>query len=82
MQVMNTAQLKERLTREGFKPNTYSIGGPLPPYAGLILEKSGTLWEIDYFERGMRRRMASFVDEEQACERMYELLMEHFRTLH
>jgi hypothetical protein len=77
---MNTVELKMRLAKEGFKPNTYSMdGSPLPGYEGLILERSGERWKIDHFERGMRRELESFASEEEACQRMYELLLKHFK---
>jgi hypothetical protein len=71
--------LKQRLAAEGFRSDVYCIDGPLPSYEGLILEKSGTMWRIEHFERGVRRELESFGTEERACERMYELLVEHFR---
>lgn len=75
---MNGDDLKRRLVAEGFRSDVYSIDGPLPSYEGLILERTGTTWKVEYFERGIRRELASFSTEEQACERMYELLVEHF----
>lgn len=76
---MNTSQLKARLQKEGFRPGTYSIGGPLPAHEGLILTNVGHKWKIEHFERGVRRELESFTDEDEACGRMYELLQEHFR---
>jgi hypothetical protein len=77
---MTTAELKSKLASTGFKSNVYSIdGSPLPAYEGLILERSGERWKIDHFERGMRRELESFANESEACQRMYELLQEHFQ---
>ncbi len=75
---MNADDLKRRLVTEGFRSDVYSIDGPLPSYEGLILQRTGTTWRIEHFDRGMRRVLASFSTEEEACERMYELLVEHF----
>lgn len=76
---MRAEELKQRLAAERFRSDVYSIDGPLPSYEGLILEKKGTRWKIDHFERGLRRELESFDTEEQACEKMYELLVKHFR---
>lgn len=76
---MNKTELKARLVKEGFSANAYSIDGPLPSYEGLILETSGAGWRIEHFERGIRRELDSFTSEQQACDRMYELLVRHFR---
>lgn len=76
---MTAQDLKRRLVREGFRSDVYSIGGPPPSYEGLILERKGPRWTIEHFERGVRRELESFGTEEQACERMYQLLAEHFR---
>jgi len=76
---MTVAELKVRLRNEGISPDAYSIGGPLPKYEGLILEVSNDRWKIEHFERGIRRELETFSSEEKACERMYDLLMKHFR---
>jgi hypothetical protein len=76
---VNTSQLQARLRKEGFRPGTYSIGGALPVHEGLILTNVGQEWKIEHFERGVRRELESFTDEDEACRRMYELLQEHFR---
>lgn len=76
---MNVTELKDRLVSEGFSPHVYSANSPLPTYEGLILEQSGDRWRIEHFERGVRRELESFANEGQACERMYELLVKHFR---
>ena len=76
---MNKTELKARLVKEGFDANAYCIDGPLPSYEGLILETAGAKWRIDHFERGIRRELESFASEQQACDRMYELLARHFR---
>jgi hypothetical protein len=76
---MNTRELKARLVREGFRSDVYSIDGPLPSYEGLILEASHGQWQIEHFERGVRRELERLASEEEACDRMYALLMEHFR---
>jgi hypothetical protein len=75
---VNTAQLQTRLRKEGFNPVNYSIEGPPPPYEGLILSRAGNVWKIEHFERGVRRELESIANEDQACERMYELLKQHF----
>jgi len=75
---VNVPELKARLRREGVSPDVYSIDGPLPAYEGLLLEESAGKWRILHFERGMRREMESYAGEEQACTRMYELLVEYF----
>lgn len=76
---MTIPELKARLHSEGFRPDVYSIGGPLPIHEGLILEKVDAHWKIAHIERGIRRELYSFTNEEEACQRMYELLTTHFR---
>lgn len=76
---MNVTQLKARLQQEGISPGSYSIGGPLPSFEGLVLKQSGDTWTIEHVERGMRRELESHASEAQACARMYELLVQHFR---
>lgn len=76
---MDTEGLRCRLVEEGFPPDLYGLDGSLPSYGGLILERSAGMWRIEHFERGMRRELESFSVEDQACRRMYELLVEHFR---
>lgn len=76
---MKRAELKRQLQNEGFKPDTYSIDSALPAHEGLILEMVGGMWTISHFERGVRDRLASLATEDEACDRMYELLSKHFR---
>lgn len=76
---MNTTQLKTRLASEGFDSNAYGIDGSLPGFEGLVLERCGARRKIEHCERGIRRELESFASEAQACDRMYELLMKHFR---
>lgn len=76
---MNKRELEARLVREGFRSDVYSIDGPLPSYEGLILEASHGQWRIEHFERGARRELERFATEEQACDRMYTLLADHFK---
>jgi hypothetical protein len=76
---MNVAALRERLIREGFRQDVYSLDGSPPAYEGLILTNEGGRWRIEHCERGMRRELAVLEGEEEACERMYELLNAHFR---
>jgi hypothetical protein len=75
---MTREDLKRRLVAEGFRSDVYSLDGHLTSYEGLVLENVGASWNIDYSERGTRRRLGSFATESEACERMYELLVEHF----
>jgi hypothetical protein len=72
-------ELKRRLANEGFRPDVYGIDGSVPTYEGLVLERRGAQWTIEHFERGIRRELESFAGEEEACERMYQLLTEYFR---
>lgn len=76
---MTLQELKARLMKEAFRPGVYSIEGPLPAYEGLVLTKEGSQWKIEHYERGIRSELESFMSEERACDRMYELLAKHFR---
>ena len=77
---MKLHELELRLGKEDFNSDVYSIGGSsLPSYEGLVLQRSGGKWKIEHFERGVRRELGAFDGEEEACERMYELMTEHFK---
>jgi len=76
---MNVAELRERLLREGFRRDVFSLDGTCPAFEGLVLNNDSGRWRIDHCERGMRREVALLDSEEEACERMYELLVAHFR---
>lgn len=76
---MTRVELKLRLQKEGFRPDTYSIDSPLPAHEGLILEKVDGVWKIDHFERGVRDTLGLCATEEEACDRMHELMAAHFR---
>lgn len=73
------SELKERLRREGFRPDVYSLDGRLPAFEGLVLNERAGRWTIEHCERGMCRELESVGSEDTACERMYELLCAHFR---
>jgi hypothetical protein len=75
---LNLADLKSRLVQEGFSSDVYCIGGQLPPYEGLVLEKISGAWKIDHYERGLRRELAPFSSEDEACKRMHELLVRYY----
>lgn len=76
---MNKDELKARLKAEGFDQRSYSIDGPLPPFEGIVLGHIDGQWRIEHFERGMRRELACFEREDEACTHMYDLLLKHFR---
>jgi len=76
---MNISELAQLLCKEGFRPDVYSIDGQPPPYEGLILKQEASKWVIDYFERGSSRRLHAFEREDEACEKMYELMNKYFR---
>jgi hypothetical protein len=76
---MTKDELLVRLRSAGVSSESYSVGGPLPPYEGLVLGGGAGGWRIEHFERGMRQELGFFESEEQAFDRMYELLIENFR---
>lgn len=76
---MTSAELQVILQREGFRSDVYSVDGTTPSYEGLMLERTVEGWEVTHFERGMKRLLGFFQKEEDACQKMYELLSEYFR---
>lgn len=76
---MTLVELKERLQREGFRSEVYSLDGELPAFEGLVLKMRAGRWTIEHCERGMCRELETFGSEETACNHMYELLAAHFR---
>ena len=77
---MTRDELEARLVAEGFGDDVYGLDGSPPTYEGLSLARSGGRWVIDFVERGTRRVLESFDSEQDACDRMYELLCKHYRA--
>lgn len=76
---MTLVEVRETLQREGFRADVYSLNGSAPAFEGLVLKEHVGQWVIEHCERGIFRELAVLDSEDAACERMYELLSEHFR---
>jgi hypothetical protein len=71
---MNRNDLEQRLQRERFRPDAYRLDGSPPANDGFVLGEVHGKWTVSYFERGLTRLLGEFTSEQQACERLYELL--------
>lgn len=64
---MNITELKYILTGKSINPYTYSLDGSLPDDGYCIFEANGA-WEVCYGERGQKRVLKTFDNENDACE--------------
>ena len=72
---MNKIELGHRLAHEGFRDDVYSLDGGMPALLeGYILRRLGNRWAIEYTERGDARVLAEYVNEDQACSALYDML--------
>ncbi|MDO6687892.1 MULTISPECIES: hypothetical protein [unclassified Agarivorans] len=63
---MNKDELRDTLSKENFKPSTYSLDEELADEAlCLRLEENG--WCVFYSERGQQVDKENFKDESSAC---------------
>ncbi|WP_405584098.1 hypothetical protein [Streptomyces sp. NBC_01190] len=78
---MNRHQLDEELRAAGVPAARYEIadrpGGPWPTDR-LYLEEAGGGWVVGVQERGVRRILERFPDEDRACRGLYALLTYHW----
>ncbi|HEY5833692.1 hypothetical protein [Streptomyces sp.] len=74
---MDRHQLYEALQAAGIPAALYEIagcpGGPWPTDR-LYLEEQEGQWAVGVQERGVRRVLERFPDEDQACRSLYDLL--------
>jgi hypothetical protein len=71
---VNRQSLKELLEREGIDPSSYSLEGGMPVEA-YVLESGPSSWSVYYSERGLRTGEVTFASEDEACSRMFEMLL-------
>lgn len=72
---MNRDDLARRLAEEGFRSDLYSLDGGFPALLeGYILRGVGNRWTVEYYERGTTRILAQYVNEDEACEGLYQRL--------
>ena len=63
---MNISELSELLSREGFRPSSYSLGDEIKDEA-LCLRHDERGWSVFYSERGLQTGKKVFGDESSAC---------------
>ncbi len=71
---MNTEMLETRLKAEGVPDDMYTLTGGLPNESYCLNEADGK-WEVYYSERGQKTGLEIFDREDEACERLYKLLV-------
>jgi hypothetical protein len=75
---LTVVELGERLRREGYRSDVYSLDGSLPTFEGLVLKQQAGQWTIEHCERGVCRELEVLGSEDSACDRMYTLLSNYF----
>jgi hypothetical protein len=64
---MTSQELRERLDREGVRPDAYDLFGQ-PCEECLRLERGVDGWVVYYAERGLRTNERHFNTEDDACQ--------------
>jgi len=72
---MNRKPLAERLRLEGVPEDLYSLDGGLWGDR-FCIEQRGSVWYVYHSERGERYDETLFVSEDEACDRLYDILTE------
>ncbi len=72
---MNIIELTEKLHSSGIKKQSYSFDKEYPNEAMCLNSRYGT-WDVYYSERGEKSNLKRFASEDQACQYMYNILME------
>ena len=71
---MDLAELRSALAAEGIDPRSYSVDSARSDET-YVLERNGNVWDVYYFERGLRSGLRSFETEEQAARQLFSLLV-------
>ncbi len=71
---MDLAELRSALAAEGIDPRSYSVGNERSDET-YVLERNGNVWDVYYFERGLRSGLRSFDTEQQAARQLFALLV-------
>ncbi|MGV8082643.1 MAG: hypothetical protein AB2L09_03260 [Coriobacteriia bacterium] len=77
---MTTEQLAERLKCENVPRNYYSLDGGLPLERWCLNNDAG-VFEVYYSERGKKEWIAVFADEDDACEYLYQRIINTMRHM-
>ena len=72
---MNRVKLKIILEENKIPRDLYSLSGGLPNESYCINEVDG-IWEVYYSERGVKSQLKLFNIEEDACEFLYNKLLD------
>ena len=70
---MNKQQLRQLLTQEDFRADTYDLDGGMLPER-LTLAKEGNRWCVYYGERGLQAGKECFDTEDEACRSLLDQL--------
>lgn len=72
---MNLHELKLALANKNIHPDAVSIGIGIPSETEkYCILKEGEVWEVYYSERGHKRNIAQFQNENEACWHLLHLL--------
>ena len=75
---MKREELKQILINNGVPKVAFSLYG-IKNYESLcLLEKEDGSWEIVYNDRGEIRKIATFYDEDYACQYIYNTFKESY----
>lgn len=72
---MNSKELGAIFSSKKISRSIYSLDGEVPDDK-ICLDKSNGIWEVYYSERGIKRIIMKFYNENEACEFMYNKVMD------
>lgn len=72
---MNKIQLREVFIEKKIQKDIYSLEGGLPNEC-YCLNKEKNKWEVYYSERGVKSQIVQFDTEEEACDYLYNTVIE------
>ena len=79
---MNIPELRKLLEAEGIQPSSYVLDDGTPDHGGsYFLRKEFFSWIVEWVERGKYERLGKFKTESEACEFLYQSIIEA-RALH
>lgn len=70
---MNRMVLLKNLNLVGINKNRYSINGPCE--MKICIENNSSYWDVYFLEKGIKTLHKSFLNESDACDYMYHLLL-------
>ena len=76
---MKKQDLAKKLNEKNIRVDSFSLEGGLPNEA-YCLNKTKDCWEVYYSERGRKTGLKKFTNESDACQYLYEVLVDQFTS--